>query len=365
MDTYIFCSHIGNLIFGVFFNSIAIYITFKMSSEKYISQINSLIVIQFIFGLITSILSSSIGMTLFVYNDYLIVVFLFLNWIPYNFILHRVILLITTILLYVTITFPIGILVTRCMILCKHWKLKRVKLFIITVCCFIAASLVGHNSYLLLNKELPRNTFKEFLNNSSLKSTTFLEENVALGTNISLENWKFGLIESVIYILLTSLTIFLSMYKYIKHMKSLSSSMSPVTKKLHTDFVKIVLIQSILPFFIIFPTIMLYCGFILICKFQRNFYLGDIILKLFCAVPTINAILYIFLPKNNRMNFFLIFSNLMNIMSCNSNNESEKFDVPNQANISAKSIFRRGSRNLNCQNHIHGRVRALSIAYIE
>ncbi|CEF64674.1 7TM GPCR, serpentine receptor class d (Srd) family-containing protein [Strongyloides ratti] len=225
--------------------------------------------------------------------------------------------------------------------------------------------LIGHNSYTIFSEELPNDTFKKFLNDSSLTSDLFFNDVIVLGSKITFENWKISILESLIYLIIIFIITFIAIFNYIKHMKSLSSSMSKGTKKLHTDFIKIVLLQSSIPYFLIFPAVITYSIFILFGNIHNIFFLGDIIVKLFCIVPTINAILFIFLPRRNRMMFFLIFTDLRNICLCISKKDNDKDNVFGSVDNLSKYFIKKKSQILKYNKEATGRVRALSVAYIE
>uniref|UniRef100_A0A0N5BMN9 G_PROTEIN_RECEP_F1_2 domain-containing protein n=1 Tax=Strongyloides papillosus TaxID=174720 RepID=A0A0N5BMN9_STREA len=149
-----------------------------------------------------------------------------------------------------------------------------------------------------------------------------------MGTLATLENWKFVLIDVFINSIIYSTTIIVSIYKYVKYIKRVSSKMSEVTKKLHLDFLKFIIFQSSVPFIITFTSIFIFLIYAQLGYSNKIPFIGDILIKFMCAVPSINAILYIFLSSKNRNKFFLIVKNTLQRKSLS--NISEPFIISSQ-----------------------------------
>uniref|UniRef100_A0A0N5BU56 G_PROTEIN_RECEP_F1_2 domain-containing protein n=1 Tax=Strongyloides papillosus TaxID=174720 RepID=A0A0N5BU56_STREA len=316
MDFIEYSFHIFNLTFGVLSNIIAIYITHPLNSKKGKCQVNILMIIQFIINIITSILSSTTGISTFIYDNHTFVILIFLKWLPYNFLLWRVIYIIILILIYVTIIFPVGILAIKCIVLVKNLKITGSWLFLVTLCCFLVNLLVGHAAYTISSEEIPNDIFVKFINTLSSEqipndifvkfiNTFKINSNLFSKDSMNIKNLIVPIIDLILYFVAVIIVIFVSLYKYLSYIKTFP--MSERTKKLHIQFLKVNLLQSCIPFIITIPLPIIFYIFASVDCAYYNFLFGEIMLKLLCIIPTVNAITYIFLPSVNRMKFFSIF----------------------------------------------------------
>uniref|UniRef100_A0A0K0EV27 G-protein coupled receptors family 1 profile domain-containing protein n=1 Tax=Strongyloides venezuelensis TaxID=75913 RepID=A0A0K0EV27_STRVS len=202
--------------------------------------------------------------------------------------------------------FPVGILAVKCIVLVKNLKITGYWLFLVTLCCFLINLLVGHAAYSISNEEIPNDVFVKFINTYEIDSNLFSKESMVIGTFINIENLIVPIIDLTLYFLTVITVIFVSLYKYLSYIKTFS--MSERTKKLHIEFLKVNLLQSCIPFIMTITLCTIFYIFASIESDYYNFLFGEIIFKLLCTIPTVNAMTYIFLPNTNRMKFFSIFT---------------------------------------------------------
>uniref|UniRef100_A0A0K0EYH7 G_PROTEIN_RECEP_F1_2 domain-containing protein n=1 Tax=Strongyloides venezuelensis TaxID=75913 RepID=A0A0K0EYH7_STRVS len=359
MDIYQYGFNIINLVTGILFNAISIYI---LSCKKNSSEIGILLITQFTIGMLTLILTSIVGSVTVFYDDHLIIMLAFLKWLPQNSTLHKVILLVISLMLYTTIIFPVEILVVRYMALCKSFKITRIYLFMITIISFMISLLMVHSIFYVTDGDIPVYVFRKFIAKFEIKSNLIDEDVILLGSYADLNNWKISILDGSIYMSIYSSSVIFSIYNYLKYMKSVSSKITKATRKLHVEFLRISLFQMCLPFIIFFTTIIVFLIFLICgCNSEVSF-LGDILSKLLTSIPAINPMLYIFLSKNNRDKFFSIFKFFRKI-KCNRkkiNNTIELCPI----NYNKHFGNRKGSRIVPFARNNLGNVSAITIARI-
>ncbi|CEF64675.1 7TM GPCR, serpentine receptor class d (Srd) family-containing protein [Strongyloides ratti] len=179
------------------------------------------------------------------------------------------------------------------------------------ILCFLFASFLVHASSEASKEEIQNKTLNEFMKKFHIKSNLFQNDNVIMGSLATLENWKFIIIDVIFFSTIYFFLIIFSLYKYTRYMKSVASKISETTKRLYLDFLRIITLQACTPFIIAFPSIVIFLITVAIGYSKNIPFLGDVLVKLLCTTPTINSMLFIFLPKKNRKRFVALFRNVI------------------------------------------------------
>uniref|UniRef100_A0A0N4ZDY3 G_PROTEIN_RECEP_F1_2 domain-containing protein n=1 Tax=Parastrongyloides trichosuri TaxID=131310 RepID=A0A0N4ZDY3_PARTI len=296
--------------------------------------------IQFIIGLITVILTTIPGIFIFFDSNYFIVVVNFFVDDFYNYTLSRVIFVLDLVMVYTTIAFPFGVLLGKYLVLCKNQRLTNYKVFLITFLCVFLSLIMGHAVLTVTDLEISDAVFSIFLHTNKIKSSL-------LNNNTKFLQFYLKFVEAPLYFIIIYLSSFIIVRKYKNYMIQYKESMSCTTKKIHNDFLKIIILQSSIPLLLSGPPALVFICFVVTGQHNRIPFIGDYIIKLFSTIPSINALLFIFLPNKSRE---LVFSFIIKKSKVSSTSLIKFIDVKPVTSCVPTSINHLDNKKPNIKN---------------
>ncbi|CEF60870.1 7TM GPCR, serpentine receptor class r (Str) family-containing protein [Strongyloides ratti] len=307
-----------------------IFIYDKWKKDEISRKYTELTAVQFIFGLISGIINCVAKMEVFIDESHVIIYLDYFN--KFNKKINIFVIGISILFLYFNIAMPSAILVSRNLVIVKKKVLKTQHIFLLFLIVFFFALELSIATILCYNS----NNNGNLLYNISMKKPIFIQ-NISPYSYCSLfifikKNFFFkGSIHFFIILLSNALffnanfIVFFFQYRsYRKYMKQYSRSMTSKTKKMHSDFIKILYLQNLTPVLITGLPILIMVVSIFF-KFNIFIYTGTTYLIFFINfVPAINAFFYIFLPLGNRK---IIKNFIKNLLGKNTSNNVKTLNI--------------------------------------
>ncbi|CEF60875.1 7TM GPCR, serpentine receptor class r (Str) family-containing protein [Strongyloides ratti] len=304
METVNFVIHISSVTLNLLSCTVAIFINWKNYENDYDREYKKLVFAQFIFGLLSGIINAINRCELIFYKNYLIFYYGYFSQYSYDLLVYKIILGLYLFITDIDIAFPSAVILSRYFVCCNLRKLTLKNVILITLVPIALSVLCFVNGYVINHKITPVDIVSNLLKDTS--SGDFIINHQKTTTFMVFWSKEYVICISIIisYFTLNYIIIFIFYYKYIKFMKLQAPVMSERTRKLQKEFSKIIIFQSLAPIGLCSIPILAYVGFFCFhYQFLTPFY-GTIIFQLLSLVPSVNALLYIFMSSKNREELF-------------------------------------------------------------
>uniref|UniRef100_A0A0K0FW34 G_PROTEIN_RECEP_F1_2 domain-containing protein n=1 Tax=Strongyloides venezuelensis TaxID=75913 RepID=A0A0K0FW34_STRVS len=175
------------------------------------------------------------------------------------------------------------------------------------VLCFIA-----------VNKPVPEEViYNHFLLNNY--DTSMLEKNSFSICNNLNSTIMYTMISSLILFFIINYVLVIILYiKYHLYMKEYNSIMSNHTKRMHKEFNRLLLLQSVIPTFIIGIPVLYYVICLLFQNYEMAELFGTTIQQITSSVCYVNPLLYLVVSRRNRQYLKNYFEKVVYVLTkCN------------------------------------------------
>uniref|UniRef100_A0A0N5C105 G_PROTEIN_RECEP_F1_2 domain-containing protein n=1 Tax=Strongyloides papillosus TaxID=174720 RepID=A0A0N5C105_STREA len=326
METVNFVIYVSSVTLNLSSCIVAIYINWKTYGTDYDREYKKLIFVQFSFGFLSGIINGISRCEIVLYRNYLIFHYGYFSCYQQSLILYKITFGLYLLITDIDIAFPSVVLLSRYIICCKSAHLTLKKVILLTFVPISLSLITFYNGYMINHKITPVSVVINLLKDSpsgehlvNLKTTTTFFVFV-----------KYIICITIItsYFISNYIIIFIFYFKYKKYMEVTSPIMSERTKKMQKEFSKIILFQSLAPVGLCSIPILSYIGFFFFnSEFSKPFY-GTTILQVLSLVPSVNALLFIFMSSKNREVLLRLFNIIIIYYDCkNKFNNNNTFGI--------------------------------------
>uniref|UniRef100_A0A0N5C5A6 G_PROTEIN_RECEP_F1_2 domain-containing protein n=1 Tax=Strongyloides papillosus TaxID=174720 RepID=A0A0N5C5A6_STREA len=287
---------------GIFLSTIAIYNVLTFSCENQSKEYKKLLIFQFSGGFLSSLIQLVLKIQIFVIHDNVVVILdRFSNYLQ-NHILLKLLCSIRVYFIYFNISVPTIILISRYYYICTEKQITKIRFCYLILYAILCPVLVSTSNWFTFTSDIPK-SLSQWIETNNIKYSIF--EKKVYGISCKINSTKslpayFGV---PIYFGLNYVLVFTHYIKYKKHMHKFTTVMSDITKKINKEFMRISILQCIVPLLIsLFPVLYYIVSLLLLPNlFIATF--GTHLIQILSLIPIINVTLFIFLPSKSRKKF--------------------------------------------------------------